>query len=72
MTERTDEPEAAVPSKRGEAAWKAEKDDIAARNDKARKAGREQRAAQDAQRVQRRDAEELRERAAMAKILKSR
>jgi hypothetical protein len=69
MTERIDQPEAAAPSKRGEAAWKAEKEAIAARNEKARKAGRELRHAQDEQRAQRRRVEELRERAAMDKIL---
>jgi hypothetical protein len=72
MTERTDQPEAAAPAKRGEAAWKAERDAIAARNDQARKAGREVRATQDRQHAERRLAEDLRERTAMAKVLKRR
>ena len=72
MTERTEQPEEAVRSTRGDAAWKAEKDAIAARNERARKAGREVRQAQDARRVQRQRAEDLRERAAMADVLKRR
>ena len=72
MTERTDQPEAEAPAKRGEAAWKAQKEGIAARNAQAKRAGRELRDAQDKQRIQEQHAEELRERAAVAKILKRR
>jgi hypothetical protein len=73
MNERTDQPEAAAaPSRRGEAAWKAEKESIAARNEKAKRAGRQVREEQEKRRIQDRRAEELRERAAMAEVLKPR
>jgi hypothetical protein len=72
MIEGTDQPDGAPPPKRGEAAWKAEKESIAARNDKARRVGRQVREAQEQQRVQRRRAEELRDRAAVGEVMKRR
>jgi hypothetical protein len=48
------------PPPRGEAAWKARKDDVAARNAQARKAGKQQRQEQDDQKArQRRDADRV-------------
>jgi len=43
----SDEQEQVAPAKRGEAKWKARKEEIAARNDRARKAGKQQRQAAD-------------------------
>ena len=50
-----------VPSKRGEAAWKEEKDRIAERNDQARKAGRVRREAKDRLQAEARRAAERRD-----------
>ena len=57
----------AAEPKRGEAAWKAQKDAIASRNAQAKKEGSRQRQEQDQQRAAHRRAAELRERAEMAK-----
>lgn len=59
----SDKPEAEerTVSKRGEAAWKEEKDRIAARNEQARKAGRQRRDAKDRVRVAARVAADRRE-----------
>lgn len=48
-------------SPRGEAAWKAAKEDVAARNAQARKAGRQQRQANDLKAAQARAAADRRE-----------
>jgi hypothetical protein len=50
MTEKT----ADKPEKRGDAAYRAQKDAIAARNDAARKAGKEHRQAEDQKAIRRR------------------
>lgn len=50
-----------VVAKRGEAAWKEEKDRIAERNEQARKAGRQRKGAKDRLRVVARMAAERRE-----------
>jgi hypothetical protein len=49
------------PAPRGEAAWKAQKDAIAERNQKARKAGKEQRLAHERRRDEARLGAELRD-----------
>jgi hypothetical protein len=62
----TDQQEGTPPSKRGEAAWKEERERIAERNDQARKAGKQTREAYERQRsTSRREAEGRR----MAKLL---
>ncbi len=43
MNESSETPSPEAPRKRGDAAWKSEKDSIAARNDAARKAGMRER-----------------------------
>jgi len=58
MSDRPEDQEERVPDKRGEAAWKAAKADIAARNEKARKAGRAVREATEQQAAARRRAAE--------------
>jgi hypothetical protein len=67
MSERPDDkPEStpeSTPEKRGEAAWKAMKADIAARNDKVRRAGRAERQEIEEQAAARRRAVERNERA---------
>lgn len=57
MTDSTNE----QPSPRGEAAWKAAKEGVAARNAQARKAGREQRQANELKAAQARAAADRRE-----------
>jgi hypothetical protein len=54
------------PPKRGEAAWKAEKERIAARNSEAKKAGRQERQANEREAATRRRAADLLERAALS------
>jgi hypothetical protein len=53
--------------KRGEAAWKEDRERIAARNDEARKAGRQRREDYERQRQEARNAADLRRRAALLK-----
>lgn len=55
----------AAPPKRGEAAWKAQKERIAARNDEARKAAKQVREAHERQEAARRKAADRRERASL-------
>jgi hypothetical protein len=55
-----------APVRRGEAAWRAERDDIAARNDAARKAARQRNDADQRRANVEARAEELRERQRMA------
>jgi hypothetical protein len=64
MSEKED---AQQPSKRGEAAWKADRERIAARNDEARKAGRQRRDDYERQRAEARHAADVRRRAALLK-----
>ena len=61
-----DKPEAApAPAKRGEAAWKAEKERVASRNAAARKAGKEARQLREREEADRKRAADLRESAAL-------
>ena len=60
MNDGTDKQDAA-PAKRGEAAWKEQRDAIAARNEQARKASRQRRGVEDRVRAQARRAAEGRE-----------
>lgn len=53
--------------KRGEAAWRAQRDAIASRNEQASKRARARRQAKDDEMAARRRADELRERAQLAK-----
>jgi hypothetical protein len=53
--------------KRGEAAWKEDRERIAARNDEARKAGKQRREDYERQRQEARNAADLRRRAALLK-----
>jgi hypothetical protein len=62
MSEKSSEPR----QRRGEAAWKEEREQVAGRNAKARKAGMEQRATHEHERAVARVAREQREMAAMA------
>ena len=55
-----------TPRRRGEAAWKADRDAVADRNDAARKAGRDERRAAEQRADEARRAADLRERAAVA------
>jgi hypothetical protein len=57
----------ADPPKRGEAAWRAAKDEIASRNEKASRIARARRQEEYNQLSARRRADELRERAELAK-----
>jgi hypothetical protein len=57
----TDAPEKQTPSRRGEAAWKAEKERVADRNAQARKAGREEREAYERQKADSRRTREARQ-----------
>jgi hypothetical protein len=57
----------ADPPKRGEAAWRAAKDEIASRNEKASRIARARRQEEYNQLAARRRADELRERAELAK-----
>lgn len=58
---------AAETPKRGDAAWRAAKEEIARRNEQARKVGRENRQRQYEEQAAERRAAELRETAALAK-----
>jgi hypothetical protein len=60
LSDGTDKQETA-PAKRGEAAWKEQRDAIAARNEQARKASRQRRGVEDRVRAQARRAAEGRE-----------
>ena len=64
MSEKED---AQQPGKRGEAAWKEDRERIAARNDEARKAGRQRRDDYERQRAEARHAADVRRRAALLK-----
>ena len=57
--------EAGPPAKRGEAAWKAEKDRVAARNSDARKVGKQEREAGERAAAKRRRTADLLERAGL-------
>jgi hypothetical protein len=59
MSDQTASVDTAQPAKRGEAAWKAEKDRIAARNQEARKAGKQERQAFEKQQAERRRSADL-------------
>ena len=72
MSEPSDQAEPAAPQKRGEAAYKAQKESIAARNDKTRRADRLSREARESQEAQKRRAGELRERGSLGDIAKQR
>jgi hypothetical protein len=61
MADQPDNRREAPAAHRGEAAWKAAKADIEARNDQARKAGRQQRAAAEERRLGEQRIAELRE-----------
>ena len=61
MSKGPDKGGQAAPAQRGEAAWKAAKAAIEARNDQARKAGRERRAAAEERRLGERRRAERRE-----------
>ena len=65
MSENEEPQETREPGKRGEAAWKEERERIAKRNDQARKAGREQRENYERGRMEARQAADLRRRAAL-------
>jgi hypothetical protein len=63
VSEQDETKQEGPPSKRGEAAWKQNMEQIAERNDAARKAGRERRAAYDQARAQARNDADARRRA---------
>jgi hypothetical protein len=54
----TDQPAAERPAKRGEAKWKAALDEVAERNEKVSKVGRDERAARERREIDRRRAVE--------------
>lgn len=62
MSEASNQTEAAPEPKRGEAAWKAEKADIARRNDQTQKAGRQVREDRDRRAAATRHAADMRDR----------
>ena len=59
MTKESPPAETVQPAKRGEAAWKAEKDRIAARNQEVRKAGKQERQAFEKMQAERRRSADL-------------
>ncbi|MDP8943366.1 MAG: hypothetical protein M3N16_04515 [Actinomycetota bacterium] len=61
MSDVTDQPEAGPPTRRGEAAWKAEREEIAARNAQATKRGKQAREAHEREMVARHRATERRQ-----------
>ena len=65
MSDNQEQQEPRESAKRGEAAWKEERERIAKRNDQARKAGREQRETYERERMEARNAADLRRRAAL-------
>jgi hypothetical protein len=67
MTENNGKQRPAEPAKRGEAAWRAHRDAIASRNERATRVARARRQEQYDQAAARERAAELRERAALAK-----
>ena len=67
MTDQENQDQAQPAGKRGEAAWKAERERIAARNDAARKAGRKQREEYERARQDARRAADVRRRADLLK-----
>ena len=67
MSDTSKSKRAADPPKRGEAAWRAAKDEIASRNEKASRIARARRQEEYNQLAARRRADELRERAELAK-----
>ena len=67
MSDQSKGQPAAPPRKRGEAAWRAAKEEIAGRNEKASKAARERRQRKDDEHASKLRAAELRERAELAK-----
>ena len=60
MTDAIDQPTGGPPRKRGEAAWKAQREDIAERNARARKRGKQEREARELDLTKRRRATERR------------
>jgi hypothetical protein len=67
MSETSKSQRPADPPKRGEAAWRAAKEEIASRNEKASRLARARRQQEYDQQAARRRADELRERAELAK-----
>jgi len=67
MSDASNKQPRAEPSKRGEAAWRAHRDAVASRNERASKLARARRHEQYEQLVARERAAELRERAELAK-----
>jgi hypothetical protein len=68
MSDTTDgQQQERTSGKRGEAAWKEDRERIAARNDQARKAGKQRREDYERQRQEARNAADLRRRAALLK-----
>jgi hypothetical protein len=67
MSEQAGDQQAEPTGKRGDAAWKAERERVAARNDSARKAGRQQRQADELTAARRRRAADLREAAELSR-----
>lgn len=65
MRDQTNDQGQRERSPRGEAAWRARKEDVAARNAQARKAGRQQRQADELKAAQARAAADRREMAAL-------
>jgi hypothetical protein len=63
VSEQNETPQEGPPKKRGEAAWKANMERIAERNDAARKAGRKRREEYDQSRAQARSDADARRRA---------
>jgi hypothetical protein len=67
MSDEPGKPDESPPKKRGEAAWKEEKERIAERNARARKAGMERRQVYERQKAEGRQAVERRQMAQLAK-----
>jgi hypothetical protein len=67
MSEARKREPAAEPLKRGEAAWRAAKEAVATRNERAYKLGRERRQRENEAYAAKRRADEVRERAELAK-----
>jgi hypothetical protein len=67
MTDTNGQQRPAAPAKRGDAAWRAHRDAIASRNERATRLARARRQEQYEQTAARERAEDLRERAALAK-----
>jgi hypothetical protein len=67
VTDASTRQPAAEPPKRGEAAWRAAKEAVASRNERAYKAGRERRQKEYEEYAARRLADDARERAGLAR-----